>query len=247
MRNNNITTGHNIIIAQYPASVADRMIARIVDLFFITIYLTTATTFFFSIEETYSSVMDVLWLFILLAVLPALAYFPIFELLDSGRTLGKRIMGIRVVQADGSQLQFSSAVLRWVFDVLDVTMALGLPTMIFSRNNQRIGDMAADTVVISDKENNYQSFDTSVYDFAYKDYTPVYPEAAGLTTNQLEIIKRVLLFDRDPVIHQDYLNRLANKVVAVLDVRPQPGMDAPAFLNVVLTDYMYYASLPVEL
>ncbi len=248
MRSSNITTGHYATIKQYPASAADRVVARLVDLFFITMYITMMIVLVDSMEDLWIMIPEgVLLLIFFVLALPAFAYFPIFELFDGGQTLGKRIMGIRVVQTDGSQLKFSSAILRWLLDLIDVSLGLGLPTMIFSHDNKRIGDYAADTTVINIKENNYNSFDTSAYAFATTNYTPVYNEATRLSTNQIEIIKRVIAYDTDPMLHQTYLDNLANKVVRLLDVQPRPGMNATTFLNVVLCDYLYYASLPDEL
>jgi uncharacterized RDD family membrane protein YckC len=76
-------------------------------------------------------------------------YFCGCELLLRGQTPGKRALKIRVVKADGFQLDASSIVVRNAFRVLDQ-----LPPMwiipFASRRSQRAGDMVAGTIVVSD-------------------------------------------------------------------------------------------------
>ena len=72
------------------------------------------------------------------------------EALWRGRTLGKAVMGLRVVRADGGpigltqQLAGGSRAARGMGDAGFV----GLLTMLVSRRDQRLGDMAAGTLVL---------------------------------------------------------------------------------------------------
>jgi uncharacterized RDD family membrane protein YckC len=68
-----------------------------------------------------------------------------------GQTLGKRLMRLRVVDAHGLRLQFSQVVIRNLIRVVDALPALYLVgglTCILSRRVQRLGDYAANTVVV---------------------------------------------------------------------------------------------------
>ncbi len=68
----------------------------------------------------------------------------------SGQTLGKKVVGIRVVALDG-ELTMGKVAIRTVLRIVDGLPAfylLGLIVVAVSRQNQRIGDMAAGTVVI---------------------------------------------------------------------------------------------------
>lgn len=68
-----------------------------------------------------------------------------------GQTIGKRMLRLRVVDAQGLRLQFSQVVLRNLLRFVDLLPGLylvgGLGTVL-SRHAQRLGDMAANTVVV---------------------------------------------------------------------------------------------------
>ena len=80
-------------------------------------------------------------------------YFIIFEFAWTGRTPGKRAMGIRVVRDGGFPLDFTSAVVRNVVRILEFGIGFygvsAIATLVSSRN-QRFGDMAAGTIVVRD-------------------------------------------------------------------------------------------------
>lgn len=68
-----------------------------------------------------------------------------------GQTLGKRVLGLRVMDAQGLRLDFSQIVIRNLLRVIDLLPAfylVGGMVSVFSRNAQRLGDLAADTIVI---------------------------------------------------------------------------------------------------
>ncbi len=68
-----------------------------------------------------------------------------------GRTIGKRCLHLRVVDEYGLRLRFSQIVIRNLLRVADALPAfylLGGLTMILSRHQQRLGDLAANTIVI---------------------------------------------------------------------------------------------------
>jgi uncharacterized RDD family membrane protein YckC len=73
------------------------------------------------------------------------------EWLWQGQTLGKRVMGIRVMDMRGMRLSLSQVVLRNLLRVVDnlpFLYMLGGITCLVSRHAQRLGDLAANTIVI---------------------------------------------------------------------------------------------------
>lgn len=78
------------------------------------------------------------------------AYFGLSELLLRGQTIGKRLAGIRVVKMDGFSLDPGSILLRNIFRVLDHLPPLWIVPLVSGRS-QRLGDMVAGTLVVSDK------------------------------------------------------------------------------------------------
>jgi uncharacterized RDD family membrane protein YckC len=84
-----------------------------------------------------------------------LAYFFIFEALWS-RTPGKYLFGLRVCQVDGSRCTPRSAMIRTLLRIIEVNPILlgALPAgimLLVTKRRQRLGDLLAGTVVISNK------------------------------------------------------------------------------------------------
>ena len=85
------------------------------------------------------------WLFLALG----LGYYIVCEA-ATGATLGKRMVGIRVVNEDGSHVTFGAAVVRNLLRLVDCLFfyLVGALFAISSPRGQRLGDRAAHTLVI---------------------------------------------------------------------------------------------------
>lgn len=86
-------------------------------------------------------------------------FYPvIFEMGKHGATPGKRMVGLKVVQATGSPITLGQSIVRnflrfvdgWPFYILFM-YGIGLASCLASRRFQRLGDLAAGTVVIYTK------------------------------------------------------------------------------------------------
>jgi uncharacterized RDD family membrane protein YckC len=86
--------------------------------------------------------------FLLLLAL-TLGYYIVCES-ATGATLGKRIVGIRVVGEDGEAVTFGAAVVRNLVRVVDALFFyfVGFIFAILSTRGQRLGDRAAHTIVV---------------------------------------------------------------------------------------------------
>ena len=96
----------------------------------------------------------VMALVVLLFYFAFLAYFVLLEALNGGRTLGKQLLGIRVVMETGHAVTPTAAVVRGLFRLLDCPVPPILPglVMIFLHpRNQRFGDLVAGTIVVRDQ------------------------------------------------------------------------------------------------
>ena len=92
--------------------------------------------------------------FALFALLDFLLYFVIFDMLFNGRSPGKRLAGLRVVRVGGQPVGFLPSLLRNLLRVVDFLPALytfGCVLILATTRNQRLGDLAAGTVVIRDR------------------------------------------------------------------------------------------------
>jgi uncharacterized RDD family membrane protein YckC len=90
----------------------------------------------------------------ILITLVVLGYLVGFEALNEGRTPGKRAVGIRVVTSEGDSIGFLAAFLRnllRVIDFLPAVFIVGAASILFTKTNQRIGDITANTIVIRER------------------------------------------------------------------------------------------------
>ena len=74
-----------------------------------------------------------------------------FEVSRWGATPGKRIMGLRVTQLSGAPVSLGQSVVRnmlRVVDLLPLGGAVGVISCLTTKRFQRLGDLAADTVVV---------------------------------------------------------------------------------------------------
>ena len=88
------------------------------------------------------------------AVLLIIAYDVIFEVAGGGRTPGKRAAGVRVMMDAGGPVGLRASLIRNFIRLLEGFALLYIPatiSVLASRNNQRLGDHAAGTIVIRDR------------------------------------------------------------------------------------------------
>jgi uncharacterized RDD family membrane protein YckC len=83
------------------------------------------------------------------------AYDIAFETLASGRTPGKRWTGLRVVRVSGAPVGFVTSAVRnflRLVDILPTAYLVGIVTVLITRRNQRLGDLAAGTIVVRERQ-----------------------------------------------------------------------------------------------
>jgi len=77
-------------------------------------------------------------------------YDVLFEVRAAGRTPGKRVLGLRVVMADGAPVGLRASAVRNTIRLVEGVATFYVPAMVailVTSNNQRLGDLAAGTVV----------------------------------------------------------------------------------------------------
>ncbi len=145
------------------ADIGSRAFAYIIDLFIRIIFiiglnlaLSSEILFRSSLSKIFLPIIIVWWM----------GYFVIFEFFTAGKTPGKRIVGIRVLKSDGSNLSFLDSCVRNIMRVVDMLpfgYSFAIIIMLFERLNRRIGDITANTIVIYDRSTN-----KSIKDFVKK-------------------------------------------------------------------------------
>lgn len=155
--NLSIDTPENVLLDAEIAGFGTRCIAAIIDYIIIILLIFGFSYLFEAASNAARSPFDTetpdWWGAIFALVLLALFvfYHLLFEILWNGQTPGKRMTGVRVVQATGLPLTISGAIIRnlvRLFDFLPVFYGFGLICMFATKNSQRLGDLAAKTLVI---------------------------------------------------------------------------------------------------
>lgn len=131
-------------------------------------------------------------------------YFIAFEYFSGGRTIGKRIIGIRVIQDNGHSLTLLSSFIRnllRIVDSLPASYLIGILTIFLHPKHKRVGDVVAGTIVVHERKANGK-----------KRLSPVEKEInrRGLTKHDLEIGDWALnsLDAKDWKLVKTYGNRL---------------------------------------
>lgn len=78
-------------------------------------------------------------------------FYPVVFELRNGATPGKHLMGILVIQDNGTPVQPPSSLIRnflWIADFLPCLYVAGLVSMLCNREFKRLGDLAAATLVV---------------------------------------------------------------------------------------------------
>lgn len=82
-------------------------------------------------------------------------YFTLFETFWNGQTPGKKLLKIRVIQQSGRQITFFEAMTRNLLRIVDMFPGfylVGVIAMLSNRQHQRLGDLAASTLVIHERQ-----------------------------------------------------------------------------------------------
>ena len=236
MREANIITGQFVRIDQTPASIGDRIVARLADYAIIAVYCIGIGKIISLLE--FSSVKAEA-LFVIAIYLPAVFYSLLWETFNNGQTPGKRIRRIKVVNADGTTPNVGSFFMRWLLFGIDIFFGLGVLTILLSKNRQRIGDLAAGTMVI--KLDDFRNMQVSLDEFSFlsNSYKPVYEQAEDLSINQVEVIRKTLALD-DGNDRDKRIDALYCKIHSMLDI-PVDELPQEKFLYTLIKDEQHFA------
>ncbi len=182
----NLSTSQNVTLEFKIASVADRILAYILDIIILGI-----TSLIFSLVISLTAFGFSEWM--LLLFLPVIFYHLLFEIFFNGQSLGKMIMGIRVVKTDGSQLTIGSCFIRWIFQLIDILLlggAVAILVIIVNGKGQRLGDLAASTTVL--KINKQGKLENTIWTEIEETYEIKFPQVQLLGDKDIQVVREVL-------------------------------------------------------
>ena len=150
-----ISTPERVAFQYEIAGIGSRFLAQVVDTLVISVILIGITILAASLGGISGSgelaiLVEVILGFVLLA-----GYFLISEAAWNGQTLGKRAARLRVVGDHGEPLTIGQAAIRnlvRIVDFLPIFYAIGMLTLFINGRGKRLGDFAAGTLVVRDRQ-----------------------------------------------------------------------------------------------
>jgi uncharacterized RDD family membrane protein YckC len=166
-------------------------------------------------------------------------YYATFETLWKGQTPGKRWAGIRVIKESGRPINAFEAIARNLVrfvDYLPGFYGIGVVTMMLNRQNRRLGDFVAGTLVV------HETSDRDAAPFFNTASTPdfTFPQAAKLTVQEADLIEAFLArrLDISPAIRQQTAQRIADMVSSRLAIPAESRpADNEAFLETIIREF----------
>jgi len=232
-----VVTGDAVVLDVQVAQLPVRAVGALIDIgivvvgYLVGLMLWAATLTQF--DEALSAAILVIF-----TVLVMVGYPVILETATRGRSVGKMVMGLRVVSDDGGPERFRQALFRSLAGFVEIWMFFGGPAVICSlasAKGKRIGDVFAGTVVISERGPKLAP-------------PPVMPpalawwasslELSGLGPEQAEVARQFLgrAAQLDPSVRDEMAYRIAADVAARISPPPPPGVPPQYVLAAVLAE-----------
>ena len=229
-----ITTTQNIALEYDLASLGERIVATIIDLVIMGAYLFLITMVLSSSAGAFDN--GEAWLYVFL-FLPVAFYSLLSEQFFNGQTVGKRVMGIKVISLNGNQASFGQYLTRWLFRLVDMWLfgfVLATIMVAVTERHQRIGDLIAGTVLVKTKPRTalQQTLYTPVAD---TNYTANYPEVINLRDSDMQLVKEVLI-NVQKTGNTMLALQMMRKIEAVLNIQSKHA-EPVNFLYAILSDY----------
>lgn len=255
----NVLTPFNIELEFDIAPLGKRALAYFIDIMVGVVYVLLLRLTILETAIDFEGLFDVSQFFLI--TLPLFFYHFISEMLMNGQSVGKKITGIRVVNKNGNAASISQYLLRWILSLPNIIFVpvvgyliwlspwlgfvtigfLGLPDTIcyaITKSGQRIGDLAANTVVVNTKHS--MDIEQTIFREVSLDtgYTPKYPQVMRLTDKDINSLRNLLKQKRTRDL-DTYTHRVAERIETVLKISNN-SMDPYHFFEELLTDYNYY-------
>jgi len=242
-----------------------RLVAWLLDVVLLFFYLKIANEIYKSIARSDSPFdMDhqynlhfisiILWL-------PVFIYHPICEITMNGQSIGKKIMGLQVVNENGGRPSISQFLIRWLVRTADIMVIViilynvlilmdrrllwaligsilllitDVILVVSTRKSQRLGDILARTILIRNQAKG--SIEDTVFIAVADNYVPSFPQIMQLSDRDINAIKSILEIARKKGdLHMAMA--ASEKIKAHLKI--DTDLSPFDFLNVLLKDYNY--------
>jgi len=215
-----VTTSFNLDIDFEAPAFHKRLFAWMIDLFILIFYIVIASKILKAIQSTMDASDDsfyTMWAIGLVMILPFFMYHPVSEILMNGQSVGKKLLGLQVVNENGGKPSISQYIIRWLIRTSDYTVliiiiyapymayygvqffyALGGSLLLLaadiilvnSKKHQRLGDLLAHTLLIDTKQK--ATIDDTIFQHVDEHYTPSFPQVMHLSDRDINALKSIL-------------------------------------------------------
>ncbi len=253
MKSIEFESAQNVKVEYELASVGQRTVAAMLDVIAFFIYF-LIFSLILGLSGPFGAGGDkTMLVFLLLIKIPWIFYNPLIEYLTHGQSLGKYIMGIRVVTISGERPGLREVFTRWIFkgDFIWISadpfsiliwMAIGLLGILFagtSERSQRMGDAMANTIVIRNKSSMRYTLRDVLSIKSQDNYTPIYANSIRFTDEDMLLIKNTIQRVRlnpNPETKK-FAIELANESARLIGLEETPKKRLE-FLQTLLQDYV---------
>lgn len=232
-----VVTGDAVVLDVQIAQLPVRVASALIDVTVVVILYITGVVLWATTVDRFDPALSGAVLIIFTAV--TLVGYPLaWETATRGRSLGKLVLGLRVVSDDGGPERFRQALFRALSGVIEIWMLTGGPAVIcslLSPKGKRIGDIFAGTVVVSERAARLAP-------------PPVMPphlawwasslQLSGLRPEQAELARQFLSRapQLNPTVREQMAYRITGDVVAQISPPPPPGTPPQLVLAAVLAE-----------
>ena len=171
-----------------------------------------------------------------------LVYPVLCETIWNGRTPGKMLLGLRVVTVEGAPIRFRHAAVRAGLGIVDFLVGAGsvaIVSALLTRRSQRLGDLAAGTIVIRDRQATPPSKAVLFQPFpGWEPFTDGL-DVSALDDDGYALVRSFLLRHRDlrPAARAERGAALVEAVSRTVGVQLPPGTEVEGFLVAVAAAY----------
>ncbi|MBW0015524.1 RDD family protein [Mycobacterium sp.] len=232
-----VVTGDAVVLDVQIAQLPVRAVSALIDITVIFVCYVLGLMLWAAALTQFDTALSTAVLLIF-TVLVMVGYPLGFETATRGRSVGKIVMGLRVVSDDGGPERFRQALFRALASVVEIWMFVGSPAVIcsmLSAKAKRIGDIFAGTVVVSERGPRLVSPPAMPASLAWWASSL---QLSGLNAGQAEVARQFLSRapQLDPRLRQQMAYRIAGDVVAHIAPPPPPGAPPELVLAAVLAE-----------
>jgi uncharacterized RDD family membrane protein YckC len=235
-----LVTGEAVVLDIRTAGVPSRALAALLDAG-LQLVLMMLGAFLVGVTAQWASPAATGGLLIAVLLIVYLGYPVALETLLRGRTLGKMVLGLRVVRDDGGAIGFRQAITRGLLGLFvekpGITLGFaGLLTALLNERSKRLGDLLAGTVVVQERVASTRT-DTVAMPPALAGWA-LSLDLSALPDDLAESARAYLgrWHSLTPQAQAELGTRLASSVAALVTPEPPPGVPPWAYLSAVLAE-----------